>query len=129
MSRPDNVATNACRFLCLGIIDRSSSEDSQTFDMEQFAAIVESINLDFSREVNKVHDQSMMPDIREYYDILSKNKLLRHVFDFTEIGIQYLIVCALAETEDHINSFQVEVHSPCHLRTSENLWFLIFLGG
>ena len=40
---------------------------------------------------------------------------------------KYLIVCALTETEDHINSFQVEVHSPCHLRTSENLWFLIFL--
>ena len=29
----------------------------------------------------------MMPDIREAYDILSKNKLLSHVFDFTEIGI------------------------------------------
>ena len=34
---------------------------------------------------------------------------------------KYLIVYALTETEDHINSFQVEVHSPCHLRTSENL--------
>ena len=42
---------------------------------------------------------------------------------------KYLIVCALTETEGHINSFQVKVHSPCHLRTSENLWFLIFLGG
>ena len=40
-----------------------------------------------------------------------------------------LIVCALIETEDHINSFQVEVHSPYRLRTSENLWFLIFLVG
>ena len=39
-----------------------------------------------------------------------------------------LIACALTETEDHINSFQVEVHSPCHLRTSENLWFVMFLG-
>ena len=38
---------------------------------------------------------------------------------------KYLIVCALTETEDHVNSFQVEVNSPCHLRTSENL----FLGG
>ena len=76
MSRPDNDATNACSFLCLGIIDRFSSEDLQTFDMEQFAAIVESIILDFSREVNKVHNQSMMPDIREDYDILSKNRLL-----------------------------------------------------
>ena len=42
---------------------------------------------------------------------------------------KYLVVCALTETEDHINLFQVEVHSTCHLRTSENLWFLIFLGG
>ena len=87
MSRPDNDAKNACSFLCLGIIDRFSSEDLQTFDMERFAAIVESIILDFPRQVNKVHDYSMMPDIREAYDILSKNKLLSHVFDFTEIGI------------------------------------------
>ena len=87
MSRPDNDATNACSFLCLGIIDRFSSEDLQTFDMERFAAIVESIILDFSREVNNVHDYSMMPDIRKAYDILSKNKLLSHVFDFTKIGI------------------------------------------
>ena len=29
----------------------------------------------------------MMPDIREAYDILFKNKLLSHVFDFIEIGI------------------------------------------
>ena len=28
-----------------------------------------------------------MPDIREAYDILSKNKLLRHVFGFTEIFV------------------------------------------
>ena len=41
---------------------------------------------------------------------------------------KYLIVCALTETEDHVNSFQVEVHSPCHLRTTENLWFLVSLG-
>ena len=55
--------------------------------MERFVVIVESIILDFSRKVNKVCDYSMMADIREAYDILSKNKLLSHVFDFTEIGI------------------------------------------
>ena len=27
----------------------------------------------------------------------------------------YLIVCALPEIEDHINSFQVDVTSPYHL--------------
>ena len=42
---------------------------------------------------------------------------------------KYLIVCALTETEDHVNSFQIEVQFPCRLRTSENLWFLICLGG
>ena len=42
---------------------------------------------------------------------------------------KYLIACPLTETEDHINPFQVEVHSPGHLRTSENLCFFIFLGG
>ena len=87
MSRPDNDATNACSFLCLGIIDRFSSEDLQTFDMERFVVTVESIILDFSRKVNKVRDYSMMPDIREAYDILSKNKLLSHVFDFTKIFV------------------------------------------
>ena len=56
MSRPDNGVTNRSRFLCLGIIDRYSSEDLQTFDKERFAAIVESIILDLLREVNKVHD-------------------------------------------------------------------------
>ena len=38
-------------------------------------------------------------------------------------------VCALTETEDHLDSFQVDVPPPCHLGTSENLWVLIFLGG
>ena len=42
------------QFLCLGITDRFSSGDLQTFDMERFAAIVESIILDFSRQMNKV---------------------------------------------------------------------------
>ena len=44
-------------------------------------------------------------------------------------GKNRITVCALPETEDHINSFQVDFPSPDHLRTSENLWFLIFLGG
>ena len=52
--------------------------------MQQLLRVLFSI---FSREVNKVHDYSMMADIREAYDILSKNELLCHVFDFTEIGI------------------------------------------
>ena len=29
-----------------------------------------------------------------------------------------LIVCSLPETEDHINSFQVDLSSPHHLKTS-----------
>ena len=33
---------------------------------------------------------------------------------------KYLIVCALPET-DHINSFQVDIPSPCHLRTFKSL--------
>ena len=37
-----------------------------------------------------------------------------------------LIFCALPEAEDHINSFQVDFPSLYHLKTSENLWFLIF---
>ena len=55
--------------------------------MERFAAIVERIIFDFSRDVNKVCDYSTMPDIREAYNILSKNKLLSHVFDFTKIFV------------------------------------------
>ena len=39
---------------------------------------------------------------------------------------KYVIACALAETEDHINSFQVEFPSLYHPKTSENLWFLIY---
>ena len=55
--------------------------------MERFVATVEKIILDFSREKNKVRSYNMMPDIREAYDNLSKNKLLSHVFDFTEIFV------------------------------------------
>ena len=107
MSRPDNDATNACSFLCLGIIDRFSSEDLQIFEMEPFAAIAESIILEFSREVNKVCDYSMVPDKCETYDILSKIKLLSHVFDFTEIGIPEFLdsgrkSCTLDFAQEHI---------------------------
>ena len=42
--------------------------------MERFAAIAEGVILDFSRKVNKVRDYSMMLDIPEAYEILSKNK-------------------------------------------------------
>ena len=31
---------------------------------------------------------------------------------------KFLIFCALLETEDHITSFQVDVPSPYHLKTS-----------
>ena len=55
--------------------------------MERFAAVTESIILDISREINKVRDYRMMPDIHETCDILSKNKLLSHVFGFTEIFV------------------------------------------
>ena len=34
-----------------------------------------------------------------------------------------LIVCALAETEDHITSFQVDLSSPRHLKTSGFCYF------
>ena len=108
MSRPDNDAANACSFLCLSVIDRFSSEDLQTFDMERSAAIVESIILDFSREVNKVLDYSMMPDIREAYDILCKNKLLSNVFDFTEIFVDNYEMYSFELQSKFLQQFQTE---------------------
>ena len=45
---------------------------------------------------------------RTYWEKMKKKKCCK----------KYLIVCTLTETEDHINSFQVEVHS----MSSENLW-------
>ena len=95
----------------LGIIDRFSSEDLQTFDMERFVAIVESIILDFSREVNKVRDYSMMPDIREAYNILSKNKLLNHVFDFTEIFVDNYEVYSFELQSKVLQQLQTEKDS------------------
>ena len=71
MSRPDNDATNACSFLCLGIIDRFSSKDLQTYDMERFVTVAEGVILEFLREVDKVRNYSMMPDIRKANEILS----------------------------------------------------------
>ena len=38
----------------------------------------------------------------------------------------FLIVCAFSENENHINSFQVDVPSPYHLKISKNLCFVIF---
>ena len=37
---------------------------------------------------------------------------------------KYLIVCALPETEDYVNLFQVDVLSLYRLKTPENFWFL-----
>ena len=37
----------------------------------------------------------------------------------------YLIVCALTETEDHINPFQVDLPCPHHLQTSGFWYFLV----
>ena len=111
MSRPHNDATNACSFLCLGIIDRFSSEDLQTFGKERFAAIVESIILDFPREVNKVRDYSMMPEIREAYDILSRNKLLNHVFDFIEIFVDNYEVYSFELQSKFLHQLQTEKDS------------------
>ena len=39
---------------------------------------------------------------------------------------KYVIVCALPETEDRINSFQVKFPSLYCLKASANLYFLIF---
>ena len=42
------------------------------------------------------------------------------------IAKKHLIVCTLPETEDHIDSFQVDVSSPYHLeplKTSDFLYF------
>ena len=39
---------------------------------------------------------------------------------------KYAIVCALLETEDYINSFQVEFSYLYYLKASANLYFLIF---
>ena len=65
MSRPENDASNACSFLCLGITDHFSSEDLHTFVIERLVTVVERIILDFLREAIKVRNYSMMPDICE----------------------------------------------------------------
>ena len=90
LSWPGNDATNASSFLFLGIIDHSSSEDLQTCNIERFVIVVERIILNFSRKVNKVRNHSTVPGINQAYKILSKSKLLSHVFDFTKI---FVILC------------------------------------
>ena len=79
--------------------------------MERFVVTVESISLDFSRKVNKVRDYSMMPDIREAYDILSKNKLLSHIFDFTEIFVDNYEVCSFELQSKFLQQLQTEKDS------------------
>ena len=53
-------------------------------------------------------------------------RLLNNMFRKNEKKLtakKHLIVCALPETEVHINSFQVDLPSPHHLKTSGFLYF------
>ena len=79
--------------------------------MERFVATVEKIILDFSREKNKVRSYNMMPDIREAYDNLSKNKLLSHVFDFTEIFVDNYEVYSFELQSKFLQQLQTEKDS------------------
>ena len=111
MCQPENDAVNACSFLCLRIIDRFSSENLQTFDMEQFVTVVKRIILEFSREAIKVWNYSLMPDIREVCNILSKNKLLSHVFNFTKIFVDNYEVCSFELQSKSLQQLQTATDS------------------
>ena len=81
-----------------------------------------SLNLSFGQELKSSYSNESLILLKNMFRKNGKKKNLI-------IAQKHLIVCPLPETEDHINSFQVDVPSPYHLRTSENLWSLIFLGG
>ena len=70
-----------------------------------------SLNLSFGLELKSSYSNELF---------LLLNDLFRKKFKKLTAKI-YLIDCALPETEDHINSFQVDVPSPRHLKISGNL--------
>ena len=72
------------------MIDHFSSEHLQIYNIVRFVRVGQRIILNFSRAVNQVHDQSMMPNINEAYKTLSQNKLHSHVLDFIKI---FIILC------------------------------------
>ena len=76
-----------------------------------------SLNLSFGQESKSSHSTKSFLLLSNIFKKLKRINCRR-----------YLIACALPEIKDHIYSFQVDVSPPCHLKTSGNLWFLIFLG-
>ena len=83
-----------------------------------------SLNLSFGQELKSSYSNESLILLKNMFRKNEKKKNKKLV-----IAQKHLIVRPLPETEDHINSFQVDVPSPYHLRTSENLWSLLFLGG
>ena len=53
-----------------------------------------------------------MPDIRKAYNILSKNKLLSHVFDFTEIFVDNYEVYSFELQRQFLQQLQTEKDGP-----------------
>ena len=75
----------------------------------QNIAAINSLNLFFGQESKRSYSNELF--------ILLKNMFRKN---FQKIMAKiYLIVCALPETEDLINSFEVDVSSPDHLKTSD----------
>eukprot|EP00794_Sanderia_malayensis_P002357 gene2357-2716_t len=83
--QPANDGTNACAFLCLGIIDRLmhyTSTELETLDsLEKHTS---KIITDFPIELNEYRDTSTMYDIHQAAAILSSISLLSHKLSFEE---------------------------------------------
>lgn len=82
---PRNDGTNACAFLCLGIIDAlmsvSAAEFETVFGLQK---AVTDVIMNFPSEFNAHRDSTKMYDIYEASKILSENVLLSHDLQFEE---------------------------------------------
>ena len=74
-------------------------------------AALKSLNLSFWQELQSSYSSESF--------LLLNNMFTKNFKKLT--AKKHLIACALPGTEDHINSFQVDVPFPYHLETSENI--------
>ena len=97
MKIPEDDGTNACAYLTLGTIDTLSLQQGN--DVQEYKSSVTSAMIDFPKSFNKYRTRNGMVDVYEAYELLSRNHLLKHNFEFIEILV------------DNENVFSNEVHT------------------
>ena len=82
---PETDGTNACTYLTLSIIDALSLQQGN--DVQEYKSSVTLTIIDFPKLFNRYHTINGVVDVYEAYELLSRNHLLKHNFEFIEISV------------------------------------------